>query len=131
MATGVLRIAAFGRYGFTGSGGTSRTGLAGHLVRPGVGPAPVTRGISAPLVAGETVGDQLNRTKSRLVPVQLIPRLVLAAGGSALLAARPHNKDPRWALQCRLAARSQACTADCPGVPGRPASPGATPTAPS
>jgi hypothetical protein len=38
MATGVLRIAAFGRYGFTGSGGTSRTGLAGHLVRPGVGP---------------------------------------------------------------------------------------------
>jgi short subunit dehydrogenase len=40
------------------------------------------------------VGDQLNRTKSRLVPVQLIPRFVLAAGGSALLAARPRQRPP-------------------------------------
>ena len=38
------------------------------------------------------MGDQLNRTKSRLVPVQLIPRFVLAAGGGALLAARSRQR---------------------------------------
>jgi uncharacterized membrane protein len=38
------------------------------------------------------VGDQLNRTKSRLVPVQLIPRFVLAAGGGALLAGRSRQR---------------------------------------
>jgi uncharacterized membrane protein len=40
------------------------------------------------------VGDQLTRTKSRLVSAQLIPRLVLAAGGGALLAARPRQRPP-------------------------------------
>jgi uncharacterized membrane protein len=38
------------------------------------------------------VGDQLTRTKSRLVPVQLIPRFVLAAGAGALLAARSRQR---------------------------------------
>jgi len=39
MVTGVLRIAAFGAAtGFTGFGGTSRTVLVGHPVRPGVAP---------------------------------------------------------------------------------------------
>jgi uncharacterized membrane protein len=54
--------------------------------------APVTRGISALPVAGEAVGDQLKRTKSPLVPVQLILRFVLAAGGGALLATRSRQR---------------------------------------
>ncbi len=38
------------------------------------------------------MGDQLKRTKSRLVPVQLISRFVLAAGGGALLASRSRQR---------------------------------------
>jgi uncharacterized membrane protein len=93
IATGVVRIAAFGAA--TGSRvSAAPAALAGRAtssdpawVRP-----PLTRGISALLVAGEAVGDQLNRTKSRLVPVQLIPRFVLAAAGGALLAARSRQR---------------------------------------
>jgi uncharacterized membrane protein len=106
MATGVLRIAAFGAA--TGARvSAAPAALAWRATSPDPAwvRAPLTRGISALLVAGETVGDQLNRTKSRLVPVQLIPRIVLAVGGGALLAARSHNRDPCWALECRLVAR--------------------------
>ena len=46
------------------------------------------------MIPCEAAGDQLNRTKSRLVTVQLLPRFVLAAGGSALLAARPRQRPP-------------------------------------
>ena len=38
------------------------------------------------------MGDQLNKTKSRPVPVQLIPRFVLATGGGALPAARSRQR---------------------------------------
>ena len=38
------------------------------------------------------MSDQLKRTKSRLIPVQLIPRFVLAARGGALLAARSRQR---------------------------------------
>jgi len=38
------------------------------------------------------VGDQPNKTKSRPVPVQLIPRFVLATGGGALPAARSRQR---------------------------------------
>jgi uncharacterized membrane protein len=93
MATGVLRIAAFGAA--TGSRvSAAPAALAWRATSPDPAwvRAPLTRGISALLVAGEAVGDQLNRTKSRLVPVQLIPRFVLAAAGGALLAARSRQR---------------------------------------
>jgi hypothetical protein len=84
MVTGVSRIAAFG------VATDSRVPAApAALAWPATSSdpawvrAPLTRGISALLVAGQAVGDQLNRTKSRLVPVQLIPPFVLAAGGGA------------------------------------------------
>jgi uncharacterized membrane protein len=93
MATGVSRIAAFGA-----ATGSRVPAAPAALAWPATSSdpawvrAPLTRGTSALLVAGEAVGDQLTRTKSRLVPVQLIPRLVLAAGGGALLAARPRQR---------------------------------------
>ena len=92
MATGVLRTAAFGA-----ATGSRVPAAPAAPARPATSSdpawvrAPLTRGISALLVAGETAGDQLNRAKSRLVPVQLIPRLVLAGGG-ALLAARSRQR---------------------------------------
>jgi len=92
MATGVSRIAAFGA-----ATGPRVPAAPAALAWPATSSdpawvrAPLARGISALLVADEAVGDQLNRTKSRLVPVQLIPRLVLAGGG-ALLAARSRQR---------------------------------------
>jgi len=74
MVTGVLRIAAFGAA--TGSRVSAAPAALSWSATPSDPAwlrAPLTRGISALLVAGEAVGDQLNRTKSRLVPVQLIP----------------------------------------------------------
>ena len=50
--------------------------------------SPIARGVTTLFSGGEAVGDQLARTKSRTVREQLIPRLVLAAGGGALLARR-------------------------------------------
>jgi uncharacterized membrane protein len=92
MATGVSRIAALGV-----ATGSRVPAAPAALAWPTPSDparirAPVTRGISALLVAGEVVGDQLKRIKSRLVPVQLIPRFVLAAGGGALLAARSRQR---------------------------------------
>jgi uncharacterized membrane protein len=98
MATGVLRIAAFGA-----ATGSRVSAAPAALAWPATSPdpawvrAPLTRGISALLVAGEAVGDQPNRTKTRLVPVQLIHRFVLAAGGGALLAARSRQRPLRGA----------------------------------
>jgi uncharacterized membrane protein len=92
MVTGVLRIAALGV-----ATGSRVPAAPAALAWPATSSdparvrAPVTRGISALLVAGEAVSDQLKRTKSRLVPVQLIPRFVLAAGG-VLLAARSRQR---------------------------------------
>jgi uncharacterized membrane protein len=74
MVTGVLRIALFGAA--TGSRVSAAPAALAWSATPSDPAwlrAPLTRGISALLVAGEAVGDQLNRTKSRLVPVQLIP----------------------------------------------------------
>ena len=93
MVTGGLRIAALGA-----ATGSRVPAAPAALAWPGTSSdparirAPVTRGISALLVAGEAVSDQLKRIKSRLVPVQLIPRFVLAAGGGALLAARSRQR---------------------------------------
>jgi uncharacterized membrane protein len=74
MVTGVLRIAAFGAS--TGSRVSAAPAALAWSATPSDPAwlrAPLTRGISALLVADEAVGDQLNKTKSRLVPVQLIP----------------------------------------------------------
>ena len=95
MATGVSRIAAFGAA--TGSRvptAPAAPAWPASSSDPERVRAPVTRGIPALLVAGEAVGDQLNRTKSRLVAVQLIPRFARAAGGGALLAARSRQRPP-------------------------------------
>jgi hypothetical protein len=93
--TGVSRIAAFGAA--TGSRVPAAPAAPAWPATPSDPAwirAPLTRGISALAGAGEAAGDQLTRTKSRLVPVQLIPRFVLAAGGGALLAARPRQRPP-------------------------------------
>ena len=50
--------------------------------------SPVARALTALSAVGEAVGDQLPSTKSRLIPAQLVPRIVLAATGGALLARR-------------------------------------------
>jgi uncharacterized membrane protein len=93
MVTGVLRIAAFGAAtGSRVSAAPAAPAWPASSSDPAWARAPATRGISALLVAGEAVGDQLTRTKSRLVPAQLIPRFVLAAGGGALLAARSRQR---------------------------------------
>lgn len=87
-----LTLSAGRGCGFTGFGGTSRTGLAGHLLRPGVGPGATYPRHIGTARCREAAGDQLNRTKSRLVPVQLIPRSVLAAGGGTPPAARSRQR---------------------------------------
>jgi uncharacterized membrane protein len=93
MATDVLRIAAFGAAtGARVSAAPAALAWSASPSDPAWFRGPLTRGISALLVAGEAVGDQLKRIKSRLVPVQLIPRLVLAAGGGAMLAARSRQR---------------------------------------
>jgi uncharacterized membrane protein len=96
MVAGVLRVAAFGAA--TGSrvlAAPAALAWSATSSDPAWVRAPLTCGISALLVAGEAVDDQLNRTKSRLVPVQLIPRFVLATGGGALLAAVATRYDKR------------------------------------
>jgi uncharacterized membrane protein len=100
MVTGVSRIAAFGV-----ATGSRVPAAPAALAWPTPSDparirAPVTRGISALLVAGEAVSGQLKRTKSRLVPVQLISRFVLAA--------------PRWCPASRPVA---AATLLAAGVP--------------
>ena len=96
MATGVSRTAALGAAtGSRVSAAPAALAWSATSSDPAWVRAPLTRGISALLIAGETVSDQLNRTKSRLVPVQLIPRLVRAAGGGALLAAVATRYDKR------------------------------------
>lgn len=50
--------------------------------------SPIARALTALSAAGEAVGDQLPATKSRLLAQQLIPRIVLAGTGGALLARR-------------------------------------------
>jgi len=93
MATGVSRIAALGAAtGPRVPAAPAAPAWPASPSDPAWVRAPVTRGISALLLAGETVDDQLKRTKSRLVPVQLIPRLVPAAGAGALLAARSRQR---------------------------------------
>ena len=93
MATGVLRIAAFGAAtGSRVSAAPAALAWPAASSDPAWVRAPLTSGISALLVADEAVGDQLNRTKSRLVPVQLIPRFVFAAGGGSLLAVRSRQR---------------------------------------
>jgi uncharacterized membrane protein len=93
MVTGVLRIAASGAA--TGSRVPAAPAALAWPATPSDPAwvrAPVTPGISALPGAGEAVSDQLKRAKNRLVPVQLIPRFVLAAGGGALLAARSRQR---------------------------------------
>ncbi len=52
---------------------------------------PIARGVATLAAAGEAVGDQSARAKSRTVPESLIPRLVVAAGSGALLARRSRH----------------------------------------
>ena len=49
---------------------------------------PATRVVASLLSAGESVGDQLPSTPSRLTPGGLAPRLAFGAGAGALLARR-------------------------------------------
>ena len=49
---------------------------------------PAVKALASAASAGESVGDQLPSTPSRLALSGLVPRLVLGAGGGALLARR-------------------------------------------
>jgi uncharacterized membrane protein len=93
MATGVSRIAAFSAAkGQRVPAAPAAQAWPASSSDPQRARAPLTRGIPALLVAGEAVGDHLNRTKSQLVPVQLIARFALAAGGGATLVGRSRQR---------------------------------------
>lgn len=56
---------------------------------------PATKVIASLLSAGESVGDQLPQTPSRLVPSAFGARLILSGAGGGLLARR--HRVPPWA----------------------------------
>lgn len=85
----VLKYAALGKAtGARTSAGITALALSSSSADPAWLRSPAARVVTSLMAAGETVGDQLPMTPSRLAPPALIARVVAAAGSGALLARR-------------------------------------------
>jgi uncharacterized membrane protein len=88
-ATSLLKYAALGAAtGARTSAGGTALAWSSSSADPAWLRSPAARGVTTLMAGGEGVGDQLPGIGSRLVPQQLVPRLLAAAGSGALLARR-------------------------------------------
>lgn len=88
-AISLLKYAALGAAtGARTSAGGTALAWSSSSADPAWLRSPAARGVTTLMAGGEGVGDQLPGIGSRLVPQQLVPRLLAAAGSGALLARR-------------------------------------------